>query len=217
MITFRIVLIAMTVITIVLIAIAFVMERNFLKTGKFALQNPFRHKPKSESEPQQQLSFFDKLLAVVGSEDIEVYNGVTYSQTRNDTDADGQSFKFDTEKWFKIKVGKYISGYGYWCSGFDYALCAVAEVYIATDGRVLHVCAGRPYYNSPIKEADEKLHEKVKKEIDEIKLRLSSMKCVMLRTNDPWLRGVLDTIHTADSIGKADLWKHIISIKKRRT
>ena len=215
MTTFRIVLIAMTVITIVLIAIAAMMEYNFLKTGKFALRNPFRHKPKSE--PQQQLSFFDKLLAVVGSEDIEVYNGVTYSQTRNDTDANDQPFKFDTEKWFKIKVGKYVSGYGDWGGGFDRASCAVAEVYIATDGRVLHVCAGSPYYNSSTKEADEKLHEKVKKEIDEIKLRLSSTKCVILETNDPWLRGVLDTIRTADLVGEADLWKHIITIKKRQT
>ena len=216
MTTFRIILLAMTVITIVLIVITAMMEYNFQKTGKFALRNPFRRKPKSESEPQQQLSFFDKLLAVVGSDDIEVYNGVTYNQTRNDTDADGQHFKFDTEKWFKIKVGKYISGYGDWGGGFDHASCAVAEVYICTDGRVLHACAGSPYYNSPTKEADEKLHEKVQKEIDEIKLRLSSLKCVMLRTNDPWLRGVLDTIHTADFIGEADLWKHCIHIEKRK-
>lgn len=79
------------------------------------------------------------------------------------------------------------------------------------------MCAGSPYYNSPTREADEKLHEKVLKEIDEIKLRLSSTKYVMLETHDPWLRGVLDTIHTADFIGEADLWKHIINIKKRTT
>lgn len=141
---------------------------------------------------------------------------MTYNQTHNDTDADDRHFKFDTEKWFKIKVGKYISGRGDWGGGLDYSSCAVAEVYIGTDGRVLHVCAGSPYYNSPTREADEKLHEKVLKEIDEIKLRLSSTKCVMLQTNDPWLRGVLDTIHTADFIGEADLWKHIINIKKRK-
>lgn len=216
MTTFRIMLLAMTAITVVLIAIASMMEYNFLKTGKFALRNPFRRKPKSESEPQQELSFFDKLVGIIGSDAIEVYNGVTYSQTRNDTDADHQHFHFDTEKWFKIKVGKYISGYGDWGGGFDRASCAVAEVYIATDGRVLHVCAGSPYYNSPTKEADEKLHEKVQNEIDEIKLRLSSMKCVMLQTNDPWLRGVLETIRTADLIGEADLWKHIINITKRK-
>ena len=202
MTTLKIMLLTMAVVPVILLGIA--------------LWKPFKRKPKSESEPQQKLSFFDKLLAVVGSENIEVYNGVTYSQTRNDTDVDDQPFKFDTEKWFKIKVGKYVSGYGDWGGGFDRASCAVAEVYIATDGRVLHVCAGRPYYNSPTKEADEKLHEKVQNEIDEIKLRLSSMKCVMLKTNDPWLRGVLDTIHTADFIGEADLWKHCIHIEKRR-
>lgn len=199
MTTLRIMLLTMAVVPVILWGIA--------------LWKPLRRKHKSE--PQQQLSFFDKLLAVVGSDDIEVYNGVTYSQTRNDTDANDQPFKFDTEKWFKIKVGKYVSGYGDWGGGFDRASCAVAEVYIATDGRVLHVCAGSPYYNSPTKEADEKLHEKVQKEIDEIKLRLSSMDNVMLRTNDPWLCGVLNTIHTADFIGEADLWKHIINIKKR--
>ena len=201
MVTLRIILLTMAIVPVILLGIA--------------LWKPFKRK-QPKSEPQQ-LSFFDKLLAVVGSEDIEVYNGVTYSQTRNDTDADDQPIKFDTEKWFKIKVGKYVSGYGDWGGGFDRASCAAAEVYIATDGRVLHVCAGRPYYNSPTKEADEKLHEKVLKEIDEIKLRMSSMKCVMLRTKDPWLRGVLDTIHTADFIGEADLWKHIINIKKRQT
>ena len=37
-----------------------------------------------------------------------------------------------------------------------------------------------------------------------------------LDLNDPWLRGVLDTIHTADFIGEADLWKHHIAITKRR-
>ena len=51
MTTFRIVLLAMTLITIVLIAIAAMMEYNFQKTGKFALRNPFRRKP--ESEPQE--------------------------------------------------------------------------------------------------------------------------------------------------------------------
>lgn len=200
MTTLRIILLTMAVVPVILLGIA--------------LWKPFKRKPKSE--PQQELSFFDKLLAVVDSDDIEVYNGVTYNQTRNEHDGCEEPLKFDTDKWFKIKIGKYISGYGDWGGGFDRASCAVAEVYIATDGRVLHVCACDPYYNSPTKEADEKLHEKVQKEIDEIKLRLSAMKCVMLRTNDPWLRGVLDTIHTADFIGEADLWKHCIHINKRK-
>lgn len=202
MTTLRIILLTMAVVPVILLGIA--------------LWKPFKRKPKSESESQQQLSFFDKLLAVVGSEDIEVYNGVTYNQTRNERDGCDEPLKFDTDKWFKIRIGKYYSGYGDWGGGFDHTCCAVAEVYIATDGRVLHVCACDPYYNSPTKEADEKLHEKVQFEIDKIKLHLSNVKCVMLKTNDPWLRGVLETIHTADFIGEADLWKHIINIKKRK-
>ena len=50
MTTFRIVLLAMTVITVVLIAITAMMEYNFQKTGKFALWNPFRRKPKGGDE-----------------------------------------------------------------------------------------------------------------------------------------------------------------------
>ena len=48
MTTFRIVLLAMTLITIVLIVIAAMMEYNFQKTGKFALWTPVKRKPKSE-------------------------------------------------------------------------------------------------------------------------------------------------------------------------
>ena len=44
MTTFRIVLLAMTLITIALIVIAAMMEYNFSKTGEFALRNPFRRK-----------------------------------------------------------------------------------------------------------------------------------------------------------------------------
>ena len=50
MTTFRIVLLAMTLITIVLIVIAVMMEYNFQKTGKFALWNPFRRKLKGDDK-----------------------------------------------------------------------------------------------------------------------------------------------------------------------
>ena len=208
MTTFRIVLIAMTVITIVLIAIAVTMEYNFLKTGKFALRNPFKRKPK------QELSFFDKLVDLIGSDALEVYNGITYSQSRNALDANEQPLKLGTDKWFKIKIGRYVSGLGDWGGGFDRAVCAVAEVYIDNNGKVLHVCAGCPYYNSPTKEADEALHEKVQFEIDKINLHLSNIDYVKLETRDQWLRGVLDTIHKVTYIGEADLWKHCIAIER---
>ena len=208
MTTFRIVLIAMTVITIVLIAIAVTMEYNFLKTGKFALRNPFKRKPK------QELSFFDKLVDLIGSDALEVHNGITYSQSRNALDANEQPLKLGTDKWFKIKIGRYVSGLGDWGGGFDRAVCAVAEVYIDNNGKVLHVCAGCPYYNSPTKEADEALHEKVQFEIDKINLHLSNIDYVKLETRDQWLRGVLDTIHKVTYIGEADLWKHCIAIER---
>lgn len=173
--------------------------------------NLFKHKPK------QELSFFDKLVNLIGSDAIEVYNGVTYSQTRNDRDADEQPLNLGTDKWFKIKIGQYVSGIGDWGGGFDRAVCAVAEVYIDNNGKVLHACAGYPYYNSPTKKADDALHEKVKSEIDKIKLELSNNNYVKLETRDQWLNGVLDTIHKVTFIGEADLWKHIINIEKRRT
>ena len=50
MTTFRIALLAMTAITVVLIAITVMMEYNFQKTGKFALWNPFRRKSKGDDE-----------------------------------------------------------------------------------------------------------------------------------------------------------------------
>lgn len=216
MTTFRTVLLAMTFITIVLIAIASMMEYNFLKIGKFALRNPFKRKPKSESEPQQKFSFFDKLVDLIGNDVISVYNGVTYSLTRNERDADDQPLNLGTDKWFKIKIGKYVSGLGDWGGGFDRASCAVAEVYVDNNGKVLHVCAGYPYYNSPTKQADEALHEKVKSEIDKIRQHLSSTEYVKLETKDQWLNGVLDTIHNVTYIGEADLWKHVFHVTKRK-
>ena len=209
MTTFRIMLLAMTLVTIVLIVITAMMEYNFRKTDKFALWNPFRRKPK------QELSFFDKLVDLIRSDVIEVYNGVTYSQTRNDRDADDQPLNLGTDKWFKIKIGQYVSGIGDYGGGFDRAVCAVAEVYVDNNGKVLHVCAGYPYYNSPTKEADEALHEKVEQLIAAIKLRLSNNNYVKLETRDQWLRGVLDTIHKVTYFGEADLWKHCIVIERK--
>ena len=165
-------------------------------------------------KPKKALSFFDKLVDLIGSDALEVYNGVTYSQTRNGRDADDQPLKLDTDKWFKIKIGQYVSGCGDWGGGYSRTCCAVAEVYIDTNGKVLHACAGYPYYNSPTKERDEALYEKVKNEIEKIKSHISSKDCIKLETRDQWLTGVLDTIHKAVYIGEADLWKHTIVISR---
>ena len=169
----------------------------------------------NKHKPKQELSFFDKLVDLCGSNNaIEVYNGITYSQSRISRDGAEQPLKLGTDKWFKIKIGKYISGYGDWGGGFDRASCAVAEVYIDTNGQVLHVCACEPYYNSPTKEKDDDLYEKVKNEIEKIKADLSSKDYVKLETRDKWLTGVLDTIHKVVYIGEADLWKHPIMMFK---
>ena len=157
----------------------------------------------------------DRLAYLIGTDTIEIFNGVTYSGTRNDQDGCDQPLKFNTDKWFKIRIGKYISGPGDWGGGFDYASCAVAEVYIDYSGFVLHVCAPEPFYNSRTKEADNKLHEKVQAEIDKFKFHMSCHDNVRLETGDPWLRGVLDTFQKVVFIGEADLWKHPITIEKR--
>ena len=197
MTTLRIMLLTMAVIPVILLGVA--------------LWKPLKRKSK------QELSFFDKLVDLIGSDVIEVYNGVTYSQSRNALDADEQPLKLGTDKWFKIRIGQYVSGIGDWGGGFDRAVCAVAEVYVDNNGKVLHVCAGCPYYNSPTKEADEALHEKVKSLINAFKTYLASKDYVRLETRDQWLEGVLDTIHKVTYIGEADLWKHCIVIEKRRT
>jgi len=168
-----------------------------------------------EGRKKNNTSFFDKLVEIIGDNNIEVYNGVTYSQTRNNHDADDQPLNLGTDKWFKIKIGRYVSGIGDWGGGFDRAVCAVAEVYVDNNGKVLHVCAGYPYYNSSTKEADEALHEKVQFEVDKFKLHLSCHDNVRLETNDQWLRGVLDAIHNFTFFGEADLWKHCINISRR--
>ena len=195
MTTLRIMLLTMAVVPVILLGVA--------------LWKPFKRKPK------QELSFFDKLVDLIGSDVLEVYNGITYSQSRIARTGDEEPIKFGTDEWFKIKIGKFVSGYGDWGGGFSRACCAVAEVYVNTDGRVLHVCACHPYYNSPTKEADEKLHEKVQFEVDKFKLHLSCHDNVRLETNDQWLRGVLDTIHRVTFIGEADLWQHPIVIERK--
>ena len=154
-----------------------------------------------EGRKKNNTSFFDKLVEIIGDNNIEVYNGVTYSQTRNDRDGCEQPLKFNTDKWVKIKIGKYVSGYGDWGGGFDRTSCAVAEVYVDNYGNVLHVCANDPFYNSPTMKKDEALHEKVQFEVDKFKLHLSCHDNVRLETNDQWLRGVLDTIHNVTYIG----------------
>ena len=170
--------------------------------------NLFKRKPKP-------LSFFDKLVNLINTDIIEVYNGLTYFGERNTTDGSGEPLKFNTEKWFKIRIGHYISGLGDWSGGFDRVACAVAEVYVDCFSKVLHVCANQPYYNSPTKEADDKLYEKVKHEVDEIKSYLSSNDDVKLETRDWWLKGVLESICSMSFIGEANLWKHPVTIKKQ--
>lgn len=194
MTTLRIMLLAMAIVPVILLGVV--------------LWSPSKRKPK------QELSFFDKLVDLIGSDILDVYNGVTYSQTRNDRDANDQPLNLGTDKWFKIKIGQYVSGAGDWGDGFDRTTCAVAEVYVDTNGKVLHVCAGYPYYNSPTKEKDDILCNKVENEIEEIKAYLASQDYVKLSTRDQWLRGVLDTIHKVTYIGEADLWKHCIVIER---
>lgn len=183
------------------------MEYNFLKTGKFALRNPFRRKPNKD------LSFFDKLVNVLGTNSIEVYNGVTYSGERVSHDGCEQPIDFNTEKWFKIKVGRFISGRGDWGNEFEYTSCSIVEIYIDSYCNILRVCACEPFYNSPTRKTDLKLYEKAALEVNKFNAYFAlNGGRVKFETQNQWLKGVLETIYQASWVGDVDFWKHAIII-----
>jgi len=155
----------------------------------------------------------DRLIELIGDEHIEVYNVVTYYGDRNTDDGNYHKLNLPTDKWFKIRIGKYYSGYGDWGGGFDHTCCAVAEVYIDSRGKILHVCAPSPYCNSPNRKRDEALHEKVAKEVCNMHTQLSAG-AIWFKTNDMWLKGVIDTLKNMDFIQELDLWKHPMNLVK---
>jgi hypothetical protein len=118
--------------------------------------------------PKPELTPIDRLIELVGDEHLEVFNGVTYSGTRNETDGNSDKLDFKTTRWFKIKLGKYVSGLGDWGGGFDRACCPVVEVYVdVNDWTILRVCTPQPYYNSPNKTRDEELYKNRTDKVEE--------------------------------------------------
>ena len=155
------------------------------------------------------MSLFDKLVSIIGTDIIWVYNGRNYYGERNKT-----PIEFDTEKWFKIGVGRFVSGLGDWGGGFERTTCAVAEVYIDNYANILSVSANQPFYNSPTRKSDETLYDKVMLEVDKMKPFLQGGSHVKLETRDQWLRGVLDAIINVTCFYGADLWSHPMTISK---
>ena len=164
-------------------------------------------------KPDPPLSFFDQLVKIIGDEHIAIFNGVTYGGERLDRDGCDEKIAFPTDKWFKIRIGKYISGPGDWGGGFEYSSCAVAEIYFDYYCNVLHVCAPDPFYNSRTLAKDEELHKKVLEKIEEIKIILANYDHVPLVTKDPWIRGVLNTLYAVVT-EESDVWKRPMTINK---
>lgn len=162
---------------------------------------------KAKSKPE--LTPIDQLIELVGDEHLEVFNGVTYSGTRNETDGTDDKLDFTTTRWFKIKLGKYVSGIGDWGGGFDRACCAVVEVYVdINDWKILRVCTPQPYYNSPNKERDEELYKKVRSEVENMQAGMLHIR----NLKHAWLKGVLETLHELSWLANVDLWKSLTRI-----
>ena len=196
MTTLRIILLTMAVVPVILLGIA--------------LWKPSKKKPKLAND-----AFVDRLIELIGNDHIEVYNGVTYYGDRNTTDGNAQKLELPTDKWFKIRIGKYFSGYGDWGGGFDHTCCAVAEVYIDAHGWILHICAPSPFDNGPDRKRDHELYKKVSVEVANMRTQLS-MGDLHVKTDDMWLRGVLDTLYNMVVLQELNLWKHPMEVKKPR-
>ena len=164
-----------------------------------------------------ELCEFDQLVKVVGSDTISIWNGATYSGERSDTDGNYDKFPFDCDRWFKIRIGKFISGPGDWGFGYEYASSAVAEVYIDPYGRILHICAVHPFYNSPTMAKDEQMHKKVQEFVDGYNARHpeNDKGASVMTTQNMWLRGALDVLTSFGQYSLVhDFWKHSLTVNK---
>ena len=138
------------------------------------------------------------------------YSGSLYGKTANDDDL---TEEVKREKYFKIKIGELMSGYGDWGGGFDHTCKPFVEIHIDCCSNILNVCAGEPFYNSGA--AAEKASVKAKELVDELSAQLEKSKDKCIETNNRWLRGVLDTIRSMYRVNEEHLWKHRIEIRER--
>jgi len=184
----------------------------------------FGHKSSNTPVIDRMVEIFGHLVI---NNDV-TYSGDLYGKTANDDDLPEEVKR---EKYFKIKIGKLMSGYGDWGGGFDHACKSFVEIHIDCHSKILNVCAGEPFYNSS--EAARKASVIAKELVDELNAQIEKSKSkravansLSVRlverskdeyvvTNNRWLRGVLDTIHSIYWTSGADLWKHRIEIQER--
>lgn len=166
----------------------------------------FGRKPPEVPVIDRMIEIFDHLVV---SNDV-TYSGVLYGMDANDDDLP-EAVK--REKYFKIKIGQLMSGYGDWGGGLDHTYKPYVEIHIDCHSKILNVCAGRPFYNSG--EDTRKASVIAKKLVDELNAQLAKSESKRVVTNNWWLRGVLDFIRNVYCANGTDLWKHRIEIRER--
>ena len=155
----------------------------------------------------------DRMIKIFGHLTINndiTYNGALYGRTVNEDDLPAEVKR---EKYFKIKIGKLMSGYGDWGGGFDYTHKPFVEIHVNSYSEILLVCAGEPFYNSS--EVTKQAYVIAKKLVDELNAQLEQSENKFVVTNNMWLRGALDTIRSICWTSQVDLWQRRIEIYER--
>lgn len=166
----------------------------------------FGRKPPEVPVIDRMIEIFDHLV---------VSNDVDRCCNRYDKDVNGNDLpeKVKREKYFKIEIGRLMSGYDDWGGGFDRVYKPFVEIHIDGFSNIFNVCAGEPYYNSS--EDTRKASVIAKKLVDELNAQLAKSESKRVVTNNWWLRGVLDFIRNVYCANGTDLWKHRIEISER--
>lgn len=171
----------------------------------------------------------DRMIETFGH--LIINNDATYSGGLYGKDANGDDLPAEVkcEKYFKIKIGELMSGRGDWGGGFDFTCKPFVEIHVDCYSKILHVCAGEPFYNSSANTKKASIIAKTL--VDELNAQLKNSKdkravANNLRqperpkdeyvvTNNRWLRGVLDTIRSMYWMNVENLWERRIEIRER--
>ena len=155
----------------------------------------------------------DKMIEAFGH--LTINNDVTYSGDPYGRTVNGDDLPTEVrrEKYFKIKIGKLMSGYGDWGGGFDHTHKPFVEIHVNCCSEILLVCAGEPFYNSS--EVTKEAAVIAEKLVDELNAQLEQSENKRVVTNNMWLRGALDTIRSICWTSEVDLWKRRIEIYER--
>lgn len=156
----------------------------------------------------------DKMISIFRH--LTINNDVTYSGDLYGRTVNGDDLPEEVkrEKYFKIKIGKLMSGHGDWGRGFDYVHKPFVEIHVNCYSEILYVCAGEPFYNSA--EVTKEAATIAKKLVDELNAQLAQSENKRIVTNNMWLRGALDTIRSICWTSEVDLWKRRIEIYERK-